>query len=314
LIKRYLTKSDTNTFFYLFKNKKMRSYILLTGILCTALSCQRLENQSADIEKLENKIPISSSAAVEKNNDPERKFIRTADVKFKVKSVVNTTTDIENICTAQGGFVIYTNLTSNVDDHTETPISADSLLETTHYTVTNTITLRVPNTKLDSTLKDIAKSIDYLDYRIIKADDVSLQILANNFTQKRATNNYSRITNDIENNRKKLNETTDAEEMVLSKQEQADNAKIANLSLNDQIKYSTVNLSIYQRQGIKRAIIFNENNIDKYEIGFGYKLLEGFSFGWSLLKSFFVVLSKLWSVFLCGFLVYAGCKWYLRKK
>jgi hypothetical protein len=291
----------------------MRNYILLTAILCTVLSCQQQENKNTELALSVNKMPISSSAAVENNKDPERKFIRTADVKFKVKSVVNTTTDIENICTAQGGFVIYTNLASNIDDHTETPISSDSLLETTFYTVTNTMTLRVPNTKLDSTLKDIAKSIDYLDYRIIKADDVSLQILANDFTQKRATNNYSSITNDIENNRKKLNETIDAEEIVLNKQEQADNAKIANLSLNDQIKYSTVNLSIYQRQGIKRSIIFNENNIDKYQIGFGYKLLEGFSYGWNLLKSFFVVLSKLWSVFLCGFLVYAGCKWYLRK-
>jgi Domain of unknown function (DUF4349) len=166
----------------------MRNYILLTGILCTIMSCQQ-ENKSTELDQLVSKIPISSSAAIENYKDPERKFVRTADIKFKVKSVVNTTTDIENICTAQGGFVIYTNLASNIDDHTETPISADSILETTHYTVTNTMTLRVPNTKLDSTLKDIAKSIDYLDYRIIKADDVSLQILANDFTQKRTTNN-----------------------------------------------------------------------------------------------------------------------------
>lgn len=197
----------------------MRNYLLLVGMLCTLLSCQKFENKNTDVDLLAKKIPISSSAAVEKNTNPERKFIRTADVKCKVKNVANTTTDIENICTAQGGFVIYTNLASNIDEHTETPISADSLLETTFYTITNTMTLRVPNTKLDSTLKDIAKSIDYLDYRIIKADDVSLQILANDFTQKRATNNYNRITNDIENNRKKLNETTDAEEVVLSKQE-----------------------------------------------------------------------------------------------
>ncbi len=292
----------------------MRNYILLTGILCTILSCQQQENKSTELDRLEKKIPISSSAAVEKNNDPERKFIRTADIKFKVKNVTNTTTDIEDICTAQGGFVIYTNLASNVDEHTETPISADSLLETTFYTVTNTMTLRVPNTKLDSTLNDIAKLVDYLDYRIIKADDVRLQILANDFTQKRATSNYSRITNDIEKNRQKLSETTDAEEMVLSKQEQADNAKIDNLSLNDQIKFSTLNLSIYQRQGVKRVIIFNESNTDKYEISFGYKLLEGFTYGWNLLKAFFVVISKLWSVLLLGFLIYAGCKWYFRKK
>lgn len=291
----------------------MRNYILLTGILCTVLSCQKLENQSADLEKLENKIPISSSAAVEKNNDPERKFIRTADVKFKVKSVVNTTTDIENICTTQGGFVIYTNLASNIDTHTETPISADSILETTHYTVTNTMTLRVPNTKLDTTLKDIAKSVDYLDYRIIKADDVSLQILANNFTQNRATNNYNRITNDIEKNHQKLNETTDAEEIVLSNQEQADNAKIANLSLNDQIKYSTVNLSIYQRQGIKRAIIHNDENIDAYQINFGRKLIESIKYGWNLLEMLLVFVSKLWGLPLFAVLVYFGIKWYAKK-
>ncbi len=291
----------------------MRNYILLTGILCTVMGCQQQENKNTEIDQLEKKIPISSSAAVEKNNDPERKFIRTADVKFKVKSVVNATTDIENICTAQGGFVIYTNLASNIDDHTETPISADSTLETTHYTVINTMTLRVPNTKLDTTLKDIAKSIDYLDYRIIKADDVSLQILANDYTQKRATNNYSRISNDIEKNRKKLSETTNAEEMVLSKQEQADNAKIANLSLNDQIKYSTVNLFIYQRQGIKRNITFNENNIDKYEISFGRKLIESFKYGWNLLEILFVFVSKLWGLALFAVLAYFGIKWYIKK-
>jgi hypothetical protein len=284
------------------------------GILCTVLSCQQFENKNTELDQLEKKMPISSSAAVEKNNDTERKFIRTADVKFKVKSVVNTTTDIENICAAQGGFVIYTNLASNIDEHTETPISADSLLETTRYTVTNTMTLRVPNTKLDTTLKDIAKSIDYLDYRIIKADDASLQILANNFTQNRATNNYSRITNDIENNRKKLSETTNAQEIVLSKKEQADNAKIANLSLNDQIKFSTINLSIYQRQGIKRIIVFNENNIEKYEIGFGRKLVESFKYGWHLLEMLLVFVSKLWGVVLFGVLLYFAIKWYAKKK
>lgn len=291
----------------------MRNYILLTGILFTVMGCQQQENKNTELDLLANKAPITSSAAVEKNNNPERKFIRTADVKFKVKSVVNTTTDIENICTAQGGFVIYTNLASNIDEHTETPISADSILETTHYTVINTMTLRVPNTKLDSTLKDIAKSVDYLDYRIIKADDVSLQILANNFTQNRAINNYSRITNDIEKNRKKLNETTYAEEIVLSKQEQADNAKIANLSLNDQIKYSTVNLSIYQRQGIKRAIIHNDENIDAYQISFGRKLIEGFTYGWNLLKMLLVFVSKLWGLALFAGLAYFGIKWYTKK-
>ncbi len=82
---------------------------------------------------------ISSSAAVENNKDSTRRFIRTADLKFKVKSVINSTYDIENITNLQGGFVTYTNLTSTINNITNTAVSADSSLETTYYTVTNAI-------------------------------------------------------------------------------------------------------------------------------------------------------------------------------
>ena len=100
---------------------------------------------------------------------------------------------------------------------------------------------------------------------------------------------------------------------MLSKQEQADNAKIDNLSLNDQIKFSTINVSIYQRQGVKKNIIFNESNTNKYEIGFGYKLLEGFAYGWRLLKIVLLFVSKLWGLALFGMLLYFGIKWYTKK-
>ena len=129
---------------------------------------------------------ISSSAAVENGKDSNRKFIRTAELKFKVKSVIQSTYDIENITNRQGGFVTYTMLSSTVDNVTNTAISADSSLETTSYSVTNTITLRVPNTQLDTTLKEISRNIIYLDYRIIKAEDVALQLLSNKLTQKRS--------------------------------------------------------------------------------------------------------------------------------
>jgi hypothetical protein len=242
-----------------------------------------------------------------------RRFIRTADLKFKVKSVIKSTYDIENITNRQGGFVTYTNLTSNINNVTNTAVSADSSLETTYYTVTNSITLRVPNTKLDTTLKEISNNIDYLDYRIIKAEDVALQILSNNLTQKRSAKNEERLTNAIDYRGKKLNETTVAEEILLSKQEQADNAKISNLSLTDQIKFSTINLSIYQRQTIKRELISNDNNIDAYEPSFGTKILEALKFGWDILETFIVFLTKLWGLFLFAILVFFIYKKYGHK-
>jgi Domain of unknown function (DUF4349) len=293
----------------------MRNYILLTGIVCIIVSCQQ-KGKNKDSQTTEAEAPSAnsiSSTAAKENKDPERKFIRTADIKFKVDNVEKSTYDIENACNNHGGFVTYTNLTSNIDEHTENAISKDSILETTLFTVTNNITLRIPNTKLDTTLKDIAKNVDYLDYRIIKADDVSLQILSNDLTQTRVTKNHASISNDIEQNRKKLDETLVAEETVLSKQQIVDNAKMANLSLKDQINFSTVSLLIYQRQGLKRSVRVNDEDTDKYEIGLGHKILEGFLFGWKMLTYFIVALSKCWFLFLLGALGFFGYKWIGKK-
>jgi hypothetical protein len=277
--------------------------VLATLLLCCGQTGEgKLElNQVGD--STSNAV-ISSSAAVENRKDTTRKFIRTADLKFKVKSVVNSTYDIENITGRQGGFVTYTNLASEIDHATNTPVSADSSLETTYYTVTNSIILRVPNTKLDTTLKEIAHNIDFLDYRIIKADDVALQILSNKMVQDRSAKMKKDLPMPLITGGKKLNETTLAEEILLSKQEEADQAKISNLSLFDQINFSTVNIFIYQRQTIQRELISNDRNIEAYEPGFGKKMLESLKAGWDILEVSIVFLVKIWGVILLVVLGY----------
>jgi len=247
---------------------------------------------------------ISSSAAVVNAQDTTRKFIRTANLKFKVKDVIQSTYDIEDIVSRQGGFVTYTHLVSNTDWVRTIAISNDSSLVSTYYTVVNNITLRIPNVNLDTTLKEIARNIDFLDYRTIKAQDVALDMLANTLQQKRIAKGEQRLVNAIDNRGRKLQETTSAEELLLRKQEQADNAKIANLSLTDQISFSTVNLSIYQRQSIKREIIPNEKNISAYQPSFGNRLIESFEFGWNILESVVIFVVNLWGFILFAVLAY----------
>lgn len=256
---------------------------------------------------------VTSSAAVENSKDTTHKFVRTADLKFKVKSVIKSTYDIEDITAQQGGFVTFTNLTSNINNVLVTAISADSSLETTKYSVTNTIILRVPNTKLDVTLKEIARNVDFLDYRIIKAEDVALSILSNNLAQKRAAKNEERLTNAIDNRGKKLNETAVAEEILLSKQEQSDNAKISNLSLRDQINFSTIQLSIYQKETTNREVISNDKNLAAYEPGFGTKFLDSLKFGWKMLESCIIFLTNFWAICFFGIVVYLLYKKYGHK-
>jgi hypothetical protein len=294
-------------------NMRTPKIILGLGLLILTFSCSRQGREEAEKGTVADSISntfISSSAAVENGKDSTRRFIRTAELKFKVKSVIKSTYDIEDITNRQGGFVTYTNLTSDINNVTTIAVSADSTLETTYYTVTNSIKIRVPNTKLDTILKEISRNIDYLDYRIIKAEDVALQILSNNLIQKRSAKNQERLANAIDKKGKKLNETTNAEELLLDKQEQSDNAKISNLSLTDQIKFSTINIFIYQRQTFKRELILNDKNVDAYDPSFGSKVLESLKFGWDILETFLVFLTRLWGLFLFAILVYIIYKKY----
>lgn len=290
----------------------MRNYLLLASILCILISCNQMQNEKEQYSEQKDKAsplaPLSSTAAKAFNNST-KKFIRTADVKFKVNSVINTTNDIENICNNNGGFVTSTNLNSDVVRTDEIPVSEDSALQTTSYYVTNCITLRVPNSQLDTTLKEIAKNISYLDYRIIKADDVNLQMLGNTLSQKRLAKSEARLVNDIDANNKKLQETTDAEELLFSKTEQIDNAQINNLSLADQVKYSTVNILIYQPETTTKTIVAIEKKITIYETSFLKQVWESIQYGWSMIAGLFIFIAKFWALLLLGGFIYCVVKW-----
>ena len=293
-------------------NMKNVKTILVIALSIALFSCTPKRAEEAS-EADSTAVMVSSSAAVENKKDSTHQFIRTAELKFKVKSVIKSTYDIEDITARIGGFVTYTNLTSGSDLEEKKDISGDSSVIITHFTVTNSIIIRVPNAKLDTTLKLISKNIVFLDYRIIKADDVALQLLSNNLTIRRSDQNEARLKNAIDNRGKKLNETTSAEELLLNKQELADNARIANLSLKDQINFSTINLTIYQNQGVNYEKIAREKNSKLYEPSFGYRILDSLSFGWSIFEAIIVFLLNLWGLLLLGVLGFLGYKLYVIK-
>lgn len=243
-------------------------------------------------------VPVSSSAAVETGKDSTRKFVRTAEIKFRVANVVKATYEIEDITNRMNGFVAYTNLTSTVDHKTMTAISSDSSLEATYYTVVNSMTLRVPNTALDTTLKSIAHLIEFLDSRVIRADNVSLQLLASDMARKRLEEHEGRLRTAIDRRGRTLEETAAAEENLLNRQGQSDGTTISNLALYDQIQYSTINLSIYQRQAITKVVLPNDKNIDEYTPGIGSRIADSLHVGWRALESVAVFLMQFWALYI----------------
>jgi Domain of unknown function (DUF4349) len=291
--------------------------LLVVGL---AISCKKYEQTAVEEPMTESKVNatkenadsksvISSNAAQEPKNS-NRKFIRTADIKFKVKNVPQSTYAIENATTKFGGFVINTNLQSTISDKDEVKISQDSSIVTIKYIVDNNITIRVPNTKLDTVIKTIAKQIDFLDYRVIKADDVSLQMLSNELEQNRKSNHENRLTTAIDKKGKKLNDIVSAEDDLENKKEENDNSKLENLSLNDQVNFSTLTLQLYQRQTIKQekianAIVFRQN--------IGSQILDSLATGWYFLEGIIAFVIQLWSIILIGILGWFGYKKFKNK-
>lgn len=239
-----------------------------------------------------------SSTTARAIGDTSRRFIHTADLRFRTKDAVQSTFAIEALIARFDGYVANTQLTTQVDHRYNTPISADSLLETTKFTVTNRLTIRVPSANLDTTLKSLIRFVDFLDHRTITATDVRLMLLGNRMTQDRVAKHEQRLTDAIDEQGRKLKETVSAEERLADRQEQADDAKLRNLELQDRIAYSTITLDLYQRQDIRREVLANEQNIDRYEPGFFEQAGEALEDGWELLVQFTLFLMRSWSVLL----------------
>ena len=247
---------------------------------------------------------IQENTAATPKTVEKRKLIRTADIKFRVKSVVQSTNLIESTTKKWGGLVTHSNLQSTINDKISTKISQDSTLETTKYNVENTITLRVPQQNIDTVVQEIAKEIDYLDYRLIKADDVALRLLSNELLQKRSATNEKRIANAIDTKGKKINDVMNAETQLENKKAQSDSSFIDNLSLQDQINYSTITLQLYQREVVKQELVANEKQGYYFEPSIGIQILDALQSGWFHLLSLFVLLLKVWWLALIGLIIY----------
>lgn len=278
--------------------------LLISGLIATAIlaSC----NSKHKAQNTESALATESKTTVTDAagniiKDAGRQFVKTADMKFRVQHVTEATYAIEAITANAGGFVTHSGLNSVIDNQSVTSVSADSSVETIKYTVNNDITIRVPNNRLDTTLKAIAALTEYLDHRNIHADDVALQIKA----KEKAIKRPQLFTTAQKGNT--LNQA------AIDLQKEADEADIATLSLRDQIDYSTVTLSIYQRQESKRWLIANDKGITPYQPGLGLRLWDSVKTGWYLAEELLVQLTRLWLVFLLAVLGYICFKKYKKR-
>ncbi|MFN7688736.1 MAG: DUF4349 domain-containing protein [Sphingobacteriales bacterium] len=280
----------------------MTRYLFTGTLLCLlAISCQNSETKerlAVSIESLADSVNISSDASQESKPD-STKFIRTADIRFKVNDVQQTTTRIEDIVRKNKGYVAYTHLASTTENTDQQQVSKDSNLVVTYFTVSNTITIRVPNYLLDTTLREIGADVVFLDHRTIKADDVSIPYFENQLGQRRYNGSKPKFVAGA-----KQKDVNDTKVLSIYQQELQDEYYIANKRLDRDIRYSVVTMELYQSPILHREMVSRPVELKAYHAGLWGRIGDSLQQGWYIFEDFIVFIIRLWGLILVGVLAF----------
>jgi hypothetical protein len=228
--------------------------------------------------------------------------------------VKTATFDIERIVNEHQGYVTNSDLQSTVNYKNNIRISNDSMREIKNYTVHSEIMIRVPNDELNKTLSEIAVLIDYLDHRVVKANDVTKQLSAADLWQLRFFNHQKRLEKAIDEKGKKLNTTVEAENNLYAKQATTDEVNLSAQELKHDVAFSTITISIYQKETAKSETYAYAAPIEPYQPNFGSQLLMALTDGGAVFGAILLFFIRLWPIALLILGIVAVFKFIYKRK
>jgi Domain of unknown function (DUF4349) len=240
----------------------------------------------------------------------ERKFIRKAELRFKVRNVQVSSNVVEDLVDKYKGFIIKSQLTTNVLNINEVELSEDSVLKNKSYEVNNEISLRIPNESFEKIQREIQPLMTFLDSQTVSAEDVSLNLMASELRKKRYSKFEKRYENTIDSKGKKLTETSTAEENLLNHQSEADINQIETLRTKDEVNYSTITLHLYQPVTVTQEMLPNIENTHAFKPNLFIRIWQSVREGWYILEELIIFFTRLWFLILMAF----GAFWIYKRR
>lgn len=260
-----------------------------------------LESEMENASEYSDSVMTSSAATYQ---DPKRKFVRKADVSMEVENVYKSTTKIESKLTEIGGFVEESQLNSRVNSRQTFPISSDSAREVKRYTVRSQMTVRVPQESLGAFLIALGDEIQFLNYRNISAEDVSLNMEWAKLEKERLNKANHQLT-DLNYQSGKIKDKKDVIQSMSSNQSNANQETINTLKLNDEVNYSSIQLEFTEKEKIAETMVFNAKSYnDKYRPDFLYSVGNSLKGGYYLLQTLLIGLLYLWPLLILAILTF----------
>lgn len=268
----------------------------------SAAAAEYIESDSS--EENESSVPMSSTAAT--YEDGKRKLIRKADISMEVKDVYNSTTSIENKLAGMGGFVMESGLRNKILRKDTYPISSDSAVEVKRYRAVNDMTLRIPFAELGNFLISLGEEMEFLDYRNISIDDVTLDLMMSKLEKDRLNQTNSKL----DNLNKEPGKTTDKREVINDTDanvSQINQNIIIKEKLNDEIAFSTVSIRLTEKEKLTETKVINAAGYsNKYHPGFLSQAGTSLMGGLRLFQSLIISLLYIWPLWVIALVSYWG--------
>ena len=278
----------------------MKRNFIVVAMAMAFLGCSNEKrNEAADSEALKTDMELTDSAAT-------AKIIKTADVRFRVKDALQTKREISTRIKQYGGTLVEVSIENQIVQQDKVKYSADSLSEITLYSTEGRITAKIPAENLDQFTDETVAHADFVDQQSLLFDDQSISYLAN----KAKTRNRVEAVNNI--SKKPVKGKNDVEKTLGMKDDIVDQ-QVNNLLIDKQVKSSTVTLSFYQGNTVKKTLIANDN-LGDYRPGFLQRLSLGLVNGWFILTEFVLILANIWALLLVAVVVYVGIRYYKKRR
>ncbi|HVI46430.1 MAG TPA: DUF4349 domain-containing protein [Chitinophaga sp.] len=266
------------------------SYLIVPLLALSACSTNGYKHSSSAEATAEQAYAATADSTVfatgiSSPGSPSRKRVRSADVRCRVNNVFQAASQLEHAVTAVNGIVAESNLKNeNVQQH-ELPYSSDSLKRIMLYTPTASLTLKVPVEHLDAVVHTLTSIAGFIDYRILRDEDLTLKYLSNSLKNDQLTPGGNIIPG-------KKTSTLDIEKYSDQKKENAVDRSIANLEILGDVAYSTFTVQLFQPEVADVQIVLNPDHVAR--AGFGTEILSAVRSGATLLRNIILLLVQIW--------------------
>ncbi|TWF39788.1 uncharacterized protein DUF4349 [Chitinophaga polysaccharea] len=282
------------------------SYLMIPVLFCCACSANRAEKQAmatyaatADSTTFSNDMSRITSTS--------RKRVKSADVRCRVASVFASTSALEQLVTRSGGVVEESNLQNESVEQYRLPYSADSVKRVQLYTPVANLTLRVPVDSLDMVVRALTSTAVYIDHRVVKDQDMTLKYLANAMKNEQQENSAGKAVAPS-----KKGNTLDIAEYNDQRGEQAVDRRISNLTILDDVAYSTFTVQLFQPEVADVQIVVNPAKMSR--AGFGTELAGALRGGADIFRNILLFFVELWPFLLIGAAGWIGYRKLLLRK